>query len=586
MIAELRVTTKITAAVLLVLGFSLTAGYTHSILIIAISVICLSGLGFMLAAGISNPIRTLDEDAEKIAAGNYDVETRLVKGAELKSLAASLHKIAYHVKDEAAISKSIQLSIESPFFMADKDTTLTFINRAACELMQVNAGNAIGKMKTLELFGTDHATRTALAGTPVPAFEVNIRNKADESIPVIASAGPIKKANGEIVGAFLTFIDLRNSIERQKEYLKQQTRPIEDAIKALASGDLTTGVVIEEDSQLFGLGTEVNKTIVSLRNTLRQVSETSTAAATASAQISSSTEELSAGAQEQSTQTGEVAAAVEEMTRTVVENSRNATLTADIAKKNGIVANEGSKIVDQTVLKIGEIAEVVQNSAATVERLGSASQAIGEIVLVIDDIADQTNLLALNAAIEAARAGEEGRGFAVVADEVKKLAERTTAATKQIAAMIKNVQAEASVAVASMKRGNIEVAKGIELADLAGKSLKNIVSNTDNVVDMMMQIAAASEEQSSTSEQISQNVESISTVSIESAKGIAQIARATEDLSRLTGELQKLTMNFKFGGSGQHHRSMSIDTDSIRQEERKEAQPAGKSSPVLTMRGL
>ncbi len=585
MIAGLRVTTKIAAAALLAAGVSLAAGYTHSTLMMAVSVIGFPVLGFMLAAGISNPIRKLGEDAVKIAAGNYDVEERSVQSAELRSLAASLHRIATHVKDEAAISKSIQLSIESPFFMTDKDTTLTFINRAACELMQVNAGDAIGKMKTLELFGTDQATRTALAGTPVPAFEVNIRNKAGESIPVIASAGPIRKANREIVGAFLTFIDLRNSIQRQKEYLKQQTGPIEEAIKALASGDLTKGVAIEEDSQLFELGTEVNKAIASLRNTLKQVSETSTAAATASSQISSSTEELSAGAQEQSTQTGEVAAAVEEMTRTVVENSRNATLTADIAKKNGIVANEGSKIVDQTVLKIREIAEVVQNSAATVERLGSASQEIGEIVLVIDDIADQTNLLALNAAIEAARAGEEGRGFAVVADEVKKLAERTTAATKQIAAMIKNVQAEASVAVASMKRGNIEVAKGIELADMAGKSLKNIVNNTDNVVDMMMQIAAASEEQSSTSEQISQNVESISTVSIESAKGIAQIARATEDLSRLTGELQKLTTNFKFSGSGQYRRGPSIGTDSIRQEERKEAQSAGKSTPALTTRG-
>lgn len=586
MIAGLRVTTKIVIAALLVTGVSLAAGYTHSILMMIISGIGLPVLGFMFATGISNPIKKLNDDAEKIAAGNYDFETLSVPGAELRSLTASLHKIASHFKDEAAISKSIQLNIESPLFMADKDTTLTFINRAACELMQANAKDVIGKMKTSELFGSDRATRTALAGTPVPAFEVNIRNKAGEPIPVIASAGPIRKANGEIVGAFLTFIDLRSSIERQKQYLIQQTLPIEEAIKALASGDLTTGVDIQEDSQLFELGTEVNRTIVSLRETLRRVSETSTAAATASSQISSSTEELSAGAQEQSTQTGEVAAAVEEMTRTVVENSRNATLTADIAKKNGIVANEGSKIVDQTVLKIREIAEVVQNSAATVERLGSATQEIGEIVLVIDDIADQTNLLALNAAIEAARAGEEGRGFAVVADEVKKLAERTTAATKQIAAMIKNVQAEASVAVASMKRGNIEVGKGIKLADMAGESLKNIVNNTDNVVDMMMQIAAASEEQSSTSEQISQNVESISTVSIESAKGIAQIARATEDLSRLTGELQKLTMNFTFSGNEQHRRGLSTAPDSIRQEKRTEAHTAGKLSPALTMRGL
>ena len=202
-----------------------------------------------------------------------------------------------------------------------------------------------------------------------------------------------------------------------------------------------------------------------------------------------------------------------------------------------------------------QIAAVVQDSAATVERLGSSTQEIGEIILVIDDIADQTNLLALNAAIEAARAGEEGRGFAVVADEVRKLAERTTQATKQIASMIKNVQAEAKAAVDSMKRGSTEVGEGIKLADKAGESLKNIVGNTQQVVDMMTQIAAASEEQSSTSEQISRNVESISTVSAESANGISQIARAADDLNRLTNNLQNTISNFRLhrqdrGGSG------------------------------------
>lgn len=586
MTAKLKLTTKVVLGTLLVAGGSLAAGYDHGISMMVISVIGFVALAFVFAARVSSQIRALDQDAERIAAGDYDVEPRSVAGAELKCLAASLHKIASHVKDEAAISRSIQLSIESPLFMADRDTNLTFINKAACELMRVKAADVVGKMKVLELFGSDRATRSALQGLPLPAYEVNIRNNAGGSMPVIASSGPIRKANGEIVGAFLTFIDLRKNIERQKRYLEEQTRPIEEAIRALAAGDLTTSVDIEKDGQLYELGMEVNRTIASLRDTLRRVSDTSAAAATASSQISSSTEELSAGAQEQSNQTSEVAAAVEEMTKTVIENSRNATLTADIAKKNGVVANEGSKIVDQTVLKIREIAEVVQNSAATVERLGSATQEIGEIVLVIDDIADQTNLLALNAAIEAARAGEEGRGFAVVADEVKKLAERTTTATKQIAAMIKNVQAEASVAVASMKRGNVEVGEGIRLADKAGESLKNIVSNTDNVVDMMMQIAAASEEQSSTSEQISQNVESISTVSTESAKGIAQIAMATEDLTRLTGELQSLTTNFKFDESGRYPGNQPINPNATHGQNATKAQSARTMVPAFSTRGM
>jgi methyl-accepting chemotaxis protein len=186
-----------------------------------------------------------------------------------------------------------------------------------------------------------------------------------------------------------------------------------------------------------------------------------------------------------------------------------------------------------------------------VKELGKSSDQIGEIIGVIDDIADQTNLLALNAAIEAARAGEQGRGFAVVADEVRKLAERTTKATKEIAGMIKKIQADTTGAVQSMEEGTQEVERGIELADRAGMSLKEIVGVSQKVTDMVTQIAAASEQQSSASEQISKNVEGISKVTGETAQGTQQIARAAEDLNRLTENLQKLISDFKLGSGNE-----------------------------------
>ena len=161
---------------------------------------------------------------------------------------------------------------------------------------------------------------------------------------------------------------------------------------------------------------------------------------------------------------------------------------------------------------MNKIAEVVTEAASTVQELGNSSEKIGEIVQVIDDIADQTNLLALNAAIEAARAGEQGRGFAVVADEVRKLAERTTKATKEIASMIKQIQKETIGAVQSMEKGTVEVSKGKELVEKAGVSLNQIISSSQEVVDNVSQVAAASEEQSATSEQISKNIEAISSV--------------------------------------------------------------------------
>ena len=201
--------------------------------------------------------------------------------------------------------------------------------------------------------------------------------------------------------------------------------------------------------------------------------------------------------------------------------------------------------MDETIRGMERISEVVRKSAETVQELGNSSNQIGEIIQVIDDIADQTNLLALNAAIEAARAGEQGRGFAVVADEVRKLAERTTKATKEIAAMIKKIQKDTVGAVESMQQGTEEVQKGKELARKAGTSLNEIITGAQKVVDIITQVAAASEEQSSTSEQISKSIESISSVTQQSAGGVQQIAHAAEDLNRLTVNLQELVANFK-----------------------------------------
>ena len=323
----------------------------------------------------------------------------------------------------------------------------------------------------------------------------------------------------------------------------------------IATGDLTVDVTQTSRDEIGQLSASFKKMVDSLRETIGQVGEASTAVASASNQISSSTEEMAAGAQEQTSQAGEVASAVEEMTKTIVENSRNAGSTAETAKQARLAAEQGGKVVEETVAGMNRIADVVHQSADTVKALGKSSDQIGEIIGVIDDIADQTNLLALNAAIEAARAGEQGRGFAVVADEVRKLAERTTKATKEIASMIKKIQGETVGAVSAMEQGTKEVEKGKMLADKAGESLKEIVDVSQKVTDMVSQIAAASEQQSSASEQISKNVEAISAVTGQTASGTQQIAKAAEDLNRLTDTLAQLISRFRLPnapGSGEH----------------------------------
>lgn len=353
----------------------------------------------------------------------------------------------------------------------------------------------------------------------------------------------------------------RELVQGINETLDAVIHPVQEgsaALAQMATGDLTARV----DGNFKGdhriIKDSINALGESLEHLISDVTEVVQATASATTQISSSSEELATGAQEQSSQTNEIAGAVDEMAKTIVSTTRNATAAADSAKKAGTVALEGDHVVKETIIGMNKIATVVNNAAKTVQELGKSSDQIGEIVQVIDEIADQTNLLALNAAIEAARAGEQGRGFAVVADEVRKLAERTTKATKEIAQMIRQIQHDTSNAVVSMEQGTIEVESGKALAERAGKSLNGIIESAEEVVDIANQVAAASEEQASAAEQISKNIESITEVTHQSALSTQEIAHSAEDLNRLTERLQNLIGQFKVSSTRPgNHRMLS-----------------------------
>ncbi len=323
--------------------------------------------------------------------------------------------------------------------------------------------------------------------------------------------------------------------------------PINEAISVLekvAAGDFTIKITKDYSGDHERIKSSINNVTDSLGKTLSEVSRAVTAAANAASEISSSTEEMAAGANEQSTQASEVASANEQMTRTIFETTKNTTAAAEASKNAGSVAKEGGKVVEETIKGMIRISDVVKKSAETVQELGKSSNEIGEIIQVIDDIADQTNLLALNAAIEAARAGEQGRGFAVVADEVRKLAERTSKATQEIAGMIKHIQKDTEGAVLSMQKGTKEVEKGKLLAEKAGDSLREIIKGAEQVADIVTQVAAASEQQSRSSEQITQNIELITNVTQQSATGVRQIAHAAEELNQLTSNLHHFNFSF------------------------------------------
>ncbi len=322
-------------------------------------------------------------------------------------------------------------------------------------------------------------------------------------------------------------------------YIKE----IATASEHIADGDLT--YKIEPKSEHDILGHSFVKMTSNLSNLIIHLNDDADKLAAAALEISASSDMMSKGSKEQSSMVGQVSTAIEEITATIVESTSNSADASQSAQSAAQSATEGGQIVSETITGMQKIANVVSESAESIGKLAHSADKIGEIIGVIDDIADQTNLLALNAAIEAARAGEQGRGFAVVADEVRKLAERTGKATGEITKMIKGIQQETSEAVGSMESGITEVDAGRELTDRAGNSLSEIVTMSESVMNMIQQIAIASEQQTAASEEIAKNIDNISNITIENAKGAEEAAVASEDLSHQAENLKAEISKFK-----------------------------------------
>jgi methyl-accepting chemotaxis protein len=327
-------------------------------------------------------------------------------------------------------------------------------------------------------------------------------------------------------------------------------RPLNNLIEmmqdiATGDGDLTKRVNLNRGDEIGRLAHWFDTFIDNVHGIISDIAGVSREVASAATEIAASNEEMAAGLSNQQEQTRSASAAVDELNSAaadIARQSADASSQADGSRKN---AEEGGKVVANTVSEIKGIASEVNESAKAVALLGQKSEEIGGVISVINDIADQTNLLALNAAIEAARAGEHGRGFAVVADEVRKLAERTTQATEEVSQSIREIQEETQTAVERIENGSCRMEKGVELATSAGESLKVIVDSSNQLLSQVQTIAAAAEEQSASAAQIGDNINRVNAVSNESAQAASQASEAAAELSRQSERLRVLVDRFK-----------------------------------------
>jgi methyl-accepting chemotaxis protein len=314
--------------------------------------------------------------------------------------------------------------------------------------------------------------------------------------------------------------------------------------EVVAGGDLTGDINISGKDEPARLLQALKSMQHNLRDTIRQISESSSQLASASEELSCVTEDATRGLHQQSLEIEQAATAVNQMTAAVEEVASNAVATSEASRESDRIAQHGREQVHQTVLSIESLADDVTANANQVEDLAQKVYSISKVLEVIRSIAEQTNLLALNAAIEAARAGDAGRGFAVVADEVRALAHRTQQSTQEIEQMIGGIQQGTDSAVSSMQQSNVRARSTLELAKAAGVALEEIASAFTLINERNLVIASASEEQAAVAREVDRNLMNIRDLAMQTSAGANQTSAASQELSRLAVDLNSMVAKF------------------------------------------
>ncbi|WP_411267907.1 methyl-accepting chemotaxis protein [Ketobacter sp.] len=341
----------------------------------------------------------------------------------------------------------------------------------------------------------------------------------------------------------------REEKEMQNQHNQEAILRLLDELGDLADGDLTIQTTVTEDFT-GAIADSINFTIDQLRSLVSTINETAVQVSAAAQETQATAMHLAEASEHQAQEIAGASAAINEMAVSIDQVSANAAESAAVAERSVSIANKGAEVVQNTIHGMDTIREQIQETSKRIKRLGESSQEIGDIVSLINDIADQTNILALNAAIQASMAGEAGRGFAVVADEVQRLAERASAATKQIEALVKTIQTDTNEAVISMEQTTSEVVRGARLAQDAGVALEEIENVSSNLADLIQNISNAARQQAASAGHISNTMNVIQEITSQTSAGTTATATSIGNLAELAVQMRNSVAGFKLPETG------------------------------------
>ena len=347
-----------------------------------------------------------------------------------------------------------------------------------------------------------------------------------------------------IAATAIALLDLGFAIYIGKHFGKR-AEAIVDALHLMAEGNLSSKLKLDGRDEFAWLAYEYDsarKSLVKLIDQLKLHAEVVNGAAM---DLAGSASEITSSTQRQHQAADAIAQSVISLATGIQAVSANAGEAQLLSRQTDQASAQGKTITDQVVGEMGELADTVRVTASGIERLGKLSAEIQSIVTVIDEVAQQTNLLALNAAIEAARAGEQGRGFAVVADEVRKLAERTSKATQEIRSMVGSIGSETDGAVAGMRQDLVRIDGGVALTREAGTAIVSISENAHETAAKVACIAAAIDQQLTTSDAIAAESDKIAQMAASNLNVTRQTAATALRLTTLASELNDALARFK-----------------------------------------